>query len=326
MSAAAHDRARQSTSADGPTDQGGGESRKTVIVALVANAFIAVVKLAGGLVSGSTALLAEAAHSLADTANQGFLLASIALADRRPDERRPFGHGQQRFLWTFVAAVGMFVAGAIFAVGYGAYELLAGGKEEGGFLVAWVTLAIAAVAEGISWLRAVRQTRGEAREAGRPLLRYVRESRDPTVKMVLFEDTAALAGVAVAAAGIGLHQVTGSAAWDAIASVVIGVMLIGVAVGMGRSAAGLLVGAAARPDERAAIERVIEGHPAVVRVEELLTMVLGPKALLVAARVDLDDAADGARIEQAASELEGAVRDAVPDVTELFLDATPGRG
>ena len=181
-----------------------GASRTTVIVALVANGVIALTKLAGGLLSGSTALLAEAGHSVADTANQAFLLASIALARRRPSEDRPFGHGQQRFLWTFLAAVGMFVAGATFAVGYGIAELVRGGESAGGFAIAWVTLAIALAAEGTSWLRALRQTRGEARDAGRPLLRYVRESRDPSVKMVLFEDTAALAGIVIAAAGIGL--------------------------------------------------------------------------------------------------------------------------
>jgi cation diffusion facilitator family transporter len=318
------DRARQSTSADRAVDGETGEDRRTVLIALVANAVIAVVKLAGGLASGSSALLAEAAHSVADTVNQGFLLGSIALSSRAPDEGQPFGHGRQRFLWTFLAAIGMFVAGAIFAFGYGAHQLLAGGEEDGGFPVAWATLVIAAVAEGASWVRAVRQTRAQARAAGRPLLRYVRDSRDPTVKMVLFEDSAALVGVAIAAAGIGLHQVTGNAAFDALASMAIGVMLVVVAVAMARASAGLLVGASARPEERAAIEEVLEAHPLINRVNELLTMVLGPRALLVAARVDLDDQADGARIEQAANELERAVRDAVPDVTEVFLDATPG--
>src|SRR5919198_1813960 len=178
-----------------------GASRTTVLIALAANALIGMAKLVGGLASGSTALLAEAAHSLADTTNQAFLLGSISLAGREPTERHPFGHGNQRFLWTFVAAVGMFVAGAVFAVGYGVMQLVSASGEEGGFAAAWITLAIALIAEGISWLRALRQTRGEARAAGKPVRRYVAESRDPSVKMVLFEDSAALAGVALAAAG-----------------------------------------------------------------------------------------------------------------------------
>ena len=299
-------------------------SRKTILVALAANAAVAIVKLAGGLLSGSTALLAEAGHSVADTANQGFLLASIALAAREPSEARPFGHGQQRFLWTFVAAVGMFVAGAVFAVGYGAVELARGGGEQGGFLVAWVTLAIAAIAEGTSWLRAVHQTRKEAEAAERPLLEHVRRTRDPNVKMVVFEDTAALVGIAIAAAGIALHQLTGASFWDPAASIVIGVLLIGVAVWMARDVGGLLVGSAAQPEERAAIERVLEAHPDIVEVRELLTMALGPNALLVAARVDLNDAASAADIERTATVLDSALRDEIPDVTEVFLDATPG--
>jgi cation diffusion facilitator family transporter len=303
-----------------------GASRKTVLVAIVANASIAVAKLAGGLVGGSTALLAEAAHSLADTTNQAFLLVSIKLSAREPDEERPFGHGQQRFLWTFMAAIGMFLAGSVFAIGYGVVELVAGGEESGSFAISWLTLAVALVAEGVSWLRAARQTSAEAREAGKPLARYARESRDPSVKMVLFEDTAALIGIAIAAAGIGLSQLTGQPFWDPAASVLIGLLLLSVAVWMARDASHLLVGSAARPEERATMEQVIEQHPAVVEVRELLTMALGPNALLVAARVDLDDGVDAGRIEHAATELDRALRDAVPDVTEVFLDATPGKG
>src|SRR4051794_5172957 len=137
-------RARQISRRSVSRDREAGGSRRTVLIALAANAAIAVVKLAGGLVSGSTALLAEAAHSLADTVNQAFLLGSIALAGREPTEDQPFGHGQQRFIWTFLAAVGMFVAGATFAVGYGIVELVRGEQSSGGFAVAWITLAISA--------------------------------------------------------------------------------------------------------------------------------------------------------------------------------------
>jgi divalent metal cation (Fe/Co/Zn/Cd) transporter len=224
-----------------------------------------------------------------------------------------------------MAAVGMFVAGAAFAVGYGIVELLSGAKEEGGFAAAWITLAIAVVAEGASWLRALRQTRGEARAAGKPLRRYVAESRDPSVKMVLFEDTAALVGIALAAAGIGLHQITGSSYWHPIASILIGVLLIGVAAWMAVDTGRLLIGASALPEEREAIERVIGECDAVNELIELLTLVLGPSALLVAARVDLADGVDAERLEEGMSELDDAIREAVPDVTEVFLDPTPGR-
>jgi cation diffusion facilitator family transporter len=170
-------------------------------------------------------MLAEAAHSLADTTNQGFLLISISLASREPTPEQPFGYGRMRFLWTFVAAIAMFLAGAVFAIGYGAYEL-SSGEQSTGYVAAYASLGFALAAEGTSWLRAVRQTRTEASRADLPLLRYVRESRDPNVKMVLFEDTAALAGLAIAFFGILADQLTGASVWDPVASIAIGALLI----------------------------------------------------------------------------------------------------
>lgn len=301
-------------------------SRKTVLIALAANAAVAVVKLAGGLISGSTAMLAEAAHSVADTTNQAFLLLSIALGGREPVPEQPFGYGQMRFLWTFMAAVGMFLAGAAFAVGYGIYELLRPSNESSSYLPAYAVLAVSFAAEGTSWLRARRQTLREAHEAGRPVLEYVRTSRDPNVKMVLLEDTAALVGIAIAAAGLALHQLTGASQWDSGAAVLIGVMLMLVALRIARDSRHLLLGAAALPDEREAIERVIAQHRGIAHVHELLTLVLGPKALLVAARVDLRDDLAGGEVEQISNEIEEQIRDAVADVTEVFLDPTPPRG
>ncbi|HEY7631863.1 MAG TPA: cation diffusion facilitator family transporter [Thermoleophilaceae bacterium] len=296
-------------------------SRKTVMIALASNATVGVVKLFGGLVSGSTAMLAEAAHSVADTTNQAFLLVSIALGQREPSPDQPFGYAQMRFLWTFVAAVGMFLAGAVFAIGYGIYELLSG-EGTTGFVVAYITLAISFVAEGISWLRALRQVRVEAREAELPLVRYVRGSRDPNVKMVLFEDTAALAGIFIAFAGIAIDQITGSSVFDPAASIAIGLLLVGVAAWMGHDVSHLLIGAAARPEERDELERAIEEFDEVDKVVELLTMALGPNALLVAARIDLADGLEPDRVEAVSDEIDQRLRDVVPDVTEVFLDAT----
>jgi len=303
-----------------------GESRRTVLIALVANATIAIAKLAGGLLSGSAAMFAEAAHSLADTTNQAFLLVSIQLGKREPTPERPFGYGQERYLWTFMAAVGMFLAGAIFAIGFGSIELATGGGESEGFEVAYVVLAISFAAEGTSWVRAFRQTRGEAREAGKPLWRYARESRDPNVKMVLFEDTVALIGIALATIGIALNEFTGLTFWDPTASVLIGLLLVSIAFWMGRDAKHLLIGSAALPEERKAIEEAIEDYDEVEEVEELLTMVLGPNAVMVAARVNLRDDIDADRVEKVSSAIDERLQEVVPDVTEVFLDATPGRG
>jgi len=297
------------------------ESRKTVLIALAANAGVALVKLAGGLLSGSTAMLAEAAHSVADTTNQAFLLVSIRLGGREPNPDQPFGYGQMRFLWTFMAAVGMFLAGAVFAIGYGVYALMKG-EEAGGFAVAYITLAIAFVAEGSSLLRAVCQVRREAGEADMPLLRYVRGSRDPNVKMVLFEDTAALVGIFIAFAGIVTDQVTGSSIFDPAASIAIGVLLAFVALWMGRDVSHLLIGAAARPEERDALERALGEFDEIDDVVELLTMALGPNALMVAARIDLADDLEPNEVEDVSDRIDERLREVVPDVTEVFLDAT----
>jgi cation diffusion facilitator family transporter len=323
---AGDDRASQTSRRSLEREKDAGESRKTVLVALSANAAIAAAKVFGGLMSGSAGMLAEAAHSLADTTNQGFLLVSIGLGQREPTPERPFGHGQERYLWTFMAAVGMFLAGAIFAIGFGVFELMKKEGETSGFEIAYAVLAVSFLAEGTSWVRAFRQTRREAQEAQKPVLRYARGSRDPNVKMVLFEDTVALIGVALAALGVGLNEITGSTFWDPTASVLIGLLLVSVAFWMGRDAKHLLIGSSARPEERKTIEDAIEEFDEVVEVKELLTMVLGPKALMVAARVDLRDDLDAEHVEKASSEIDRRLREVVPDVTEVFLDATPGEG
>jgi cation diffusion facilitator family transporter len=292
-----------------------------VLIALVANALVTVTKLAGGLISGSAAMLAEAAHSLADTTNQVFLLVSISLAEREPTPEQPFGYGRTRFLWTFIAAGAMFLAGATFAIGYGVHELLAGEKSTK-YLVAYGTLAIAVAAEGSSWVRAMRQTRHEARAANLPLLRYVRETRDPNVKMVLFEDTAALVGLGLAFVGILADQLVGSSIFDPAASIAIGLLLVGVAGWMAHDTSELLIGAAARPAERAAIQRALEEFEVIDNLLELLTMVLGPNSLLVAARIDFADGLTDDQIESASARIDRRLREVVPDVTEVFLDAT----
>ena len=303
-----------------------GPERKTVLIALAANAAIAIVKAFAGVVSGSAAMLAEAAHSVADTANQAFLLTSIKLGEREPDREHPFGHGKERFFWSFLAAVLIFLAGAVFSIGQGILELVRP-ENESSFALVYGTLAFAFVAEGTSLVRAVRQTRGEARKAGKGWRRYVRESTEPTSKTVVGEDVAAVAGLVIAAVGVGLHQLTGSSAWDAAAAIAVGLMLVYVAFVLGRNFKDLLVGAGARPEDLRRIRRELDSHEGVDEVLDLKTMYVGPRSLLVAARVDLADGGlDAEAIEQLANELDERLRDAVPEVSEVFLDPTPRRG
>ena len=295
------------------------ESRKTVLIALGANAGIGIVKLAAGLLGGSSAMLAEAAHSAADTTNQIFLLTSLSSSEREPDEQHPFGYGKERFLWSFMAAIFIFVSGSLFSFYQGVSELLEGG-EGGGWGYTYAALAAALVLEGTSLVRALRQTRNDAGRAAVP--RYVRTSRDPTTKTVVFEDSAAVTGVVIAALGVGLHQLTGKALFDAVGAILIGCLLAVVALGLWRDTRGLLIGESALPEEREKLRAVLERHDGVDDVVELLTMALGPSTLLVAARLDLADDQDSDHIEQVAREIDEELRRAVPAVRYVFLDPT----
>jgi cation diffusion facilitator family transporter len=299
------------------------EGRRTVWAAFGANLAIAAAKLVAGVVGGSTAMLAEAAHSFADTMNQVFLLISLQLGERPPDEDHPFGHGKERFFWALLAAVFIFVSGAVFSLIEGVRALLSGESLEIGYPLTYAVLGFSLLAEGFSLLQAVRQARGEAAAAGTPLRRYLRQSNDPTLRTVLFEDGAAVSGVLLALAGVGLHQLTGAAVWDAGASVAIGVLLAVVAFTLGRYSKGLLIGEAARPEQREAMRRAILAHPEVEDVLELLSMHLGPSSLLVAVRVDLRDGISSQDVEQLSNRIDHDLRRVVPEVTEVFVDATP---
>jgi len=303
------------------------ESRKTVIIAALANLAIALAKFVAGAISGSAAILAEGAHSVADTANQLFLLVSLHKGKRPADEEHPFGYGKERFFWAFVAALGIFVLGAGFSFLQGITGLISGHQEDTkGFIAAYIVLAISAVAEGVSWFRAYRQTKAEARGQEMGFREFVRESKDPTVKTVLLEDTGALTGIAIAFAGIGLAQITGIHAFDPIASILIGCLLAYIAFRLGRNTKGLLLGEAAREEDREKIKRAIEDQEGVEGVLELLTMVLGPESLMVAARVDLGEGMSSDEVERLADRADRLVREAVPSITFFFLDPTPPHG
>jgi cation diffusion facilitator family transporter len=298
------------------------ESRTTVLVALAANLLIAVAKLVGGVISGSSSMLAEAAHSVADTINQIFLLASLKVAARPADPTHPFGYGKARFFWSLLAAVGIFVAGALFSIYEGVHTLLHGGEQGSSILVPYVVLGVALVAEGSSWLRALGQVRREAATAGRPVLRHAWQSKDPTIKTVLSEDTAAVLGLVLAAVGIGMHRLTGDAWWDGAAAIIIGLLLAVVAVLLGRDSRDLLIGEAADPELVLDVYRRLSAAAEVTEVVELLTMHLGPDTVLVAARLDLRDRFSAREVEDFSSRMDQELAGAWPEVKQVFLDPT----
>ena len=298
------------------------ESKRTVLVAFAANLAIAAAKLVAGLVSGSSSMLAEAAHSVADTLNQVFLLTSLKVSSRPADREHPFGYGKARFFWSLLAAVGIFIAGAVFSVYQGVHTLRGGAEESGGILVPYVVLAVSFAAEGTSWLRAVKQMRAEAAQHERSFAQHVRVSKDPTVKTVFAEDTAALIGILLAAAGVGLHHVTGDAAWDGWAAIAIGVLLAVVAVVLGRDNSNLLIGEAAEPGIVVDVYDHLSAKDEVTSVVELLTMHLGPEQVLVAARLDLADWLTADRVEAFAEQVDRELQGRHSEINQLFLDPT----
>lgn len=300
------------------------ESRGTVLLALGANLVIALAKTAGGAITLSSSMLAEAAHSWADTLNQIFLLTSIRKAQRPADSTHPFGYGKERFFWTLLAAVGIFVTGAGFSIFEGVSSLFEHHKEPSTseYYLTYGILAFSLVLEGSSLIRALRQVQGEAEVRGRSFLTHLRRSNDPTVKAVASEDSAAVVGIVLAATGIGLHQATGSAKFDAAASIVIGLVLAWVAYALGRDTKDLLIGEAADPELRLDIQHAVAQHPEVAAVLELLTMQLSPDEVLVAMKVDFSDNLDSTRVEAVSTEIEEELRRRYPSVRHVYLDAT----
>jgi cation diffusion facilitator family transporter len=273
-------------SVDVPDDQAkGGESTFTVLVALVANGLLAAAKTLAGFVTGSASMMAEAAHSWADTGNEVFLLIAERQGRKPRDEKHPRGYGRATYIWSLVAAFGLFSAGAVVSIWHGVSELFAE-PEAPSYTWNYVILAIAFVLEGTSFVQASRQVHGASRRWGMHPLRYVEETSNPTLRAVFFEDFAALLGIVMAAAGIGLHQLTGQAVWDAVGSISIGVLLGFVAVFLMRRNMDYLLGQGSSEMRKRVLTGLLE-HPSIDRVTYLHVEYVGPSRLFVVAAVDL---------------------------------------
>ncbi len=265
---------------------GGSESLITVLVAFGANVLIAVAKTAAAVVTGSASLLAEAAHSWADTGNEIFLLVANRRSRRPADPAHPFGHGREAYVWSLLAAIGLFVAGAAVSVTHGIQELI-NPEPAGHFAVGYIVLAVSFVLEGISFLQSVRQAKPEAEELQRDLIEHVLATSDPTLRAVFAEDSAALVGLVIAAAGLAAHQLTGSPVPDAVGSILVGVLLAVIAVVLINRNRQYLVGQEADPRVRAAALQALLAEPEVARVTYLRLEFVGPRTVSVVGDVDL---------------------------------------
>nr|WP_202506335.1 cation diffusion facilitator family transporter [Amycolatopsis rubida] len=287
------------------------------------NLAIAILKLVAGIITGSGAMLSEAAHSVADTITEVLLLTALKRSERPADRRHPFGYGKERYFWSLLAAVSIFASGAVFALYEGFATVFGEGSEQTKPIVGYIVLALAFALESVSWAQAVRQVRRDAKAEQRPFFAYLRMIDDPAPKTVLFEDSAALVGLLLAFAGIGLHQLTGSDVWDGIASILIGVLLACVAYLLGSTNRGLLVGRQADPRLVRGIRDHLGAAPEIDALVDLQTMLMGTDNVLVCARVDFDDALGAADLEHACVRLADELSERFPDVSEVFIEPVP---
>ncbi|MFE7856917.1 cation diffusion facilitator family transporter [Streptomyces sp. NPDC057403] len=301
--------------ADSPDNKADRRTRVTVLVALAANLVIAAAKAVGGLAAGSPALMSEAAHSVADSMNEVFLLAALRRSRRPADKRHPFGYGKERFFWSLLAAVGIFVMGGCFSFFQGLQALRNGAEEKtSGYVAGLIVLGVSFLAEGVSLLRAVHQVRRQGGSGG--------GMRDPALRTVVAEDGTAVLGVTLAAIGMALHMVTGQVVWEASASFGIGALLVFVAFHLGREARDQLIGEAADPEAADRIRDLLQEQPEIDSVEALFTMKTGLDQALVAARVDLVPGLDSEQVEKVAVRIKRTVADSVPEADQIFLDIT----
>jgi cation diffusion facilitator family transporter len=265
-------------------DRGG--SALTVMIAFGANFAVATAKSIAAVLTGSASMVAEAAHSWADTGNEVFLLVAERKSARAPDADRPLGYGREAYVWSMLAAIGLFVAGGVVSVYHGIQEFDAAG-EATSYTVGYIVLAVAFCLEGVSFLQAYRRTRAEARALGRDLLDHALATSDPTLRAVLAEDSAALAGLVIAGGGMALHQITGDGRYDAVGSILVGLLLCVVAVILFDRNRRFLTGEVADERIHLAVRERIEALPGVDRVGHLRLEFVGPRQLLLVASIDL---------------------------------------
>ncbi|KNY19356.1 cation diffusion facilitator family transporter [Methylobacterium sp. ARG-1] len=303
------------------------ESTGAIYAAAGANLAIAAAKFVGGALTGSTAMLAEGVHSVVDTANQVLLLLGMKRAKKPADARHPFGYGREIYFYAFVVALMIFLGGGLFAVYEGIERVRHPSPDADAHLFGytvpgiWVNVAIlgfAIVAEGVSWIVAMRQFWAEKGKSS--AMRAIRRSKDPTLFTILAEDTAALIGLLIAFAGVVLAHWLERPSLDGWASVGIGLVLVGMAVFLMIETHGLLIGEAADPAVVAAISDLVRAEPGVLHLNEVLTQHLGPSDILVNVSIDMADDLSAGEVESLVTRLDRAVKQRNPDVTRVFIE------
>jgi cation diffusion facilitator family transporter len=292
-------------------------SRRAVVAALFANAGIAVAKFAGAAVTGSSAMLAEGIHSVADTTNQGMLLFGGSQAKKAPTPQHPFGYGRERYFWAFMVALVLFSLGGLFAAYEGIQKLQHPHDIESPQWAIGILL-VAMVMEGFAIRVAIKEANQMRRGGG--WLSFLRRSKNPEIPVILLEDSGAIVGLLLAITGISLTVVTGEPRFDAAATLLIGLLLIAIAVFLALELKSLLIGEAAGAEDQVAIQKAIEGSPQVVRLIHMRTQHIGPDELLVAAKVEFARDLSAEALAAAIDTTESRMRAALPSARLIYLE------
>jgi cation diffusion facilitator family transporter len=290
---------------------------KAVVAALLANVGIAVSKFVAWAVTGSSSMLSEAIHSVADSCNQVLLLIGGKRAKRAADESHPFGYGRRRYVYAFVVSIILFLVGGLFAL-YEGFHKFQFPEELNQPQWAFGVLFVAIVLESLSLRTALREAKKS--RGSKPLSRFVRDARQPELPVVLLEDTGALIGLAFALFGVTMAVVTGDGRWDGLGSMAIGVLLVVIAVFLSFEVSSMLVGESALPEDEALIRTALGDGPLIDRVIHVRTLHVGPDELLVAAKIAVGRRDTAAEVAEAIDAAEQRLRAAVPSATYVFLE------
>lgn len=290
---------------------------KAVIAALFANLGIAAAKFVAFAFTGSSSMLSEGIHSLADSGNQILLLIGNKRSQRKADSHHNFGYGRRRYVYGFVVAIVLFLVGGLFSL-YEGWHKWQHPEPLSDWWIAVVVLLVAIGLESFSLRTAIREA-NHAR-GKRSLPRFVRDSRQPELPVILLEDIGALCGLAFAFVGVGLAVITGDGRFDALGAMAVGTLLVVIAIFLAMEMTTMLVGESALPEEVAAIRAALESSPGVTRVIHLRTLHVGPDELLVAAKIAVAHSATGLEIAADIDDAEAALRTAVPTATYVFLE------
>ena len=293
-------------------------SKKVIFAALIGNSLIAVTKFSAAFITGSSAMLSEGIHSLVDTGNQVLLLHGLKQAKKPADEKFPYGHGKEVYFWSFIVAILIFALGGGISI-YEGVQHLQHPKAIEKPLINYVVLGLAMLFEGAAWLFAFREfTRAKGKWG---YFEAVQRGKDPSLFVILFEDTAAMLGLIVAFVGVALTDMTGILYFDGVASVIIGLILVGTAIWLAYETKGLLIGESANASVVRGIRNILQEYTQIEHINEVLTMHMGPDFVLTNISVDFRDSETASSVESVISEIDKLIKAEYPQIKRNFIEA-----